>query len=116
MLKKSDDNTIFYDNIIPEDFNNENIEFLDDSLYNSKIFDELEKLNDSFVKFMLKSDKENETFSEMLEMGSLISPKSINDFEKRLEALSAKYKEISNYAYNLQLSFFQHLKKIYDKE
>ncbi|MBD5405196.1 hypothetical protein HDR59_01455 [bacterium] len=116
MLKKSNDDIIFYDNIIPEVFNNENIEFLDDSLYNSKIFDELEKLNDSFVKFMLKSDKENEKLSQMLEMESMISPKSINDFEKRLEALSVKYKEISNSAYNLQIEFFQHLKNVFDKE
>ena len=116
MLKKGNDDIILYDNIIPQDFNNENTEFLDDSLYNSKIFDEFEKLNNSFVKFMLKSEKENEEFSEIMDENLNLSQKFVTDFEKRLDALSVKYKEISNSAYNLQIEFSQLLKNVFDKE
>lgn len=116
MFKKKKNDVELSDNIIPEFFNNENTGFLDDSLYNSKIFNESKKLNDSFVKFMIKGDKENEKFSEILDEDLDLSPKFINDFENMLDDLSIKYKEISNSAYNLQLEFFEHLKNVFDKK
>ena len=45
-----------------------------------------------------------------------LSQKFVTDFEKRLDALSVKYKEISNSAYNLQIEFSQLLKNVFDKE
>lgn len=103
-----------YECIIPEVFNNENTEHLDDSLYKGDLFKHAIELNDFFVKFV-SSLKEQEKFlyKYFKTQRFSLNQELISDIEKKVDELDQKHTELSDFHYKLNDEFINHVKNKY---